>query len=178
MSVVTGSVLDMVKYKYTPEILEDAARRSHSIAGVMRILGIPPSGGNYMHIKRRMVHFGIDTSHFLGQGHNLGKVPSNRKCAAELLVALPVGSRRGDAKKLRRALLEVGVPYVCAICGLDGKWNGEPITLHVDHIDGNYLDCRQTNLRFLCPNCHSQTPNFAGKSKAKIREGGSEVSAA
>lgn len=173
--MVTDSVLGMVKYRYTPEMLADAARRSQSIAGVMRILDIPPSGGNYMHIKRRMVHFGIDMSHFLGQGHSLNKVAPNRKSADEILVMMPVGSMRCRATRLRRALLEIGVRYVCVACGLDGIWNGEPLTLHVD---GNYLDCRRENLRFMCPNCHSQTPNFAGKGKLKVRDGDKETSAA
>jgi hypothetical protein len=35
----------------------------------------------------------------------------------------------------------------------------------VDHINGDFHDNRIDNLRFLCPNCHSQTPTFAGKHK-------------
>ncbi|AGL14805.1 helix-turn-helix domain-containing protein [Actinoplanes sp. N902-109] len=43
------------------------------------------------------------------------------------------------------------------------SWNGKPITLQIDHINGRFLDCRAENLRFLCPNCHSQTPTHAGR---------------
>ena len=45
----------------------------------------------------------------------------------------------------------------------DMKWAGEPIVLHLDHINGIPNDHRLTNLRLLCPNCHSQTPTYAGK---------------
>ena len=48
---------------------------------------------------------------------------------------------------------------------LAGQWQGETLTLHVDHINGDFHDNGIENLRFLCPNCHSQTPTFAGKHK-------------
>jgi protein-arginine kinase activator protein McsA len=43
------------------------------------------------------------------------------------------------------------------------EWNGQPLRLQIDHINGNPVDNRQENLRFLCPNCHSQTINFGTK---------------
>jgi hypothetical protein len=43
-----------------------------------------------------------------------------------------------------------------------------PLTLEVDHIDGDYRNNLISNLRFLCPNCHRQTPNFAGRSRGKF----------
>ena len=47
----------------------------------------------------------------------------------------------------------------CLFCGLS-VWQNKPITLHLDHIDGNRANEVRSNLRILCPNCHSQTETF------------------
>ncbi|GAA3115717.1 hypothetical protein GCM10010466_03500 [Planomonospora alba] len=61
------------EYKYTPEILAEAAANSRGIADVLRCLGVKWTGGSHAHISRRLEHFGIDTSHFLGQAHRRGQ---------------------------------------------------------------------------------------------------------
>lgn len=57
--------------------------------------------------------------------------------------------------------------YKCANCLLD-KWNGQTITFELDHIDGNRNNNNETNLRFLCPNCHSLTSTWRGRNKNKL----------
>lgn len=52
--------------------------------------------------------------------------------------------------------------HKCSICGIT-SWNSSPITLELDHINGVNNDNRLENLRFLCPNCHSQTDTYKGK---------------
>ena len=66
-----------------------------------------------------------------------------------------------------RLISENILEYKCIECGNTGEWNGKPITLQLDHVNGVYNDNRVENLRFLCPNCHSQTDTFRSKNKSK-----------
>lgn len=145
----------MARYKYTKELLEEAVQASDSFMGVMKYLNIKLAGGSHSHIKNRIKKFEIDTSHFTGQAHMKNKTALNKKSFDQILIVLPEGSNRPKAVQLRRAMLECGMEMKCP-CGISDEWNGKPITLEVDHIDGNWYDNRIENLRFLCPNCHSQ----------------------
>jgi len=150
-------------WKYTREILQEAVDSSLSVAGVLRHLGVAQTGGAHAHISRSIKRMGIDTSHFTGQAWSRGRTFPPRRAPGEWLRQLPPGSPRLSGKRLRVALLRTGRPYVCVECDNRGEWQGRPLTLHVDHVDGDYLDCRPENLRFLCPNCHAQTPTYAGR---------------
>jgi len=59
--------------------------------------------------------------------------------------------------------------YRCVICGNDGIHSGLPLSLQLDHIDGNSDNDMPENVRLLCPNCHSQTPTFTAKNKGNGR---------
>ena len=52
--------------------------------------------------------------------------------------------------------------WKCELCGLT-EWQNKAIVLELDHINGKNRDHRIENIRFLCPNCHSQTFNFRGR---------------
>lgn len=58
--------------------------------------------------------------------------------------------------------------WVCMICK-NAEWQGQPIPLELDHIDGNAGNCLPSNVRNLCPNCHAQTPTHKAKNKGNGR---------
>lgn len=66
---------------------------------------------------------------------------------------------------LREILIELGRKYECELCFQGGVHNSKPLILQVDHIDGDNKNQERTNLRFLCPNCHTQTDTFGSRNK-------------
>lgn len=49
------------------------------------------------------------------------------------------------------------------------EWNGIPIAIEIEHIDGNSDNNSLDNVELLCPNCHAQTPTYKAKNKGKGR---------
>ena len=58
--------------------------------------------------------------------------------------------------------------YKCEVCSVS-DWQGKPITLHVDHINGDPSNDHPDNLRLICPNCHSQTEFLGAANKGRGR---------
>lgn len=151
--------------KYTREFLEAAVGQSTSFADVLRNVGIRSrGGGTHSLVATRIRQLGISTAHF----QTPQSLPTRQRSPESILVRT-AGNNRITAKLLRRALIGVGVPHACVECGLGESWRGKPLRLHVDHINGDWSDCRQSNLRFLCPNCHSQTPTFGSANHKQDR---------
>lgn len=151
--------------KYTRELLEPIVKESTTITEVLTKLGVSKTnGGNNCYMSKVIKRLELDTSHFVGSAWNNGK-GRNRvggtkyKEPDEILTLRKEGENREKAKYLRRAMMEKGIECKCSVCGLS-EWMKKKIVLEVDHINGNALDNRIENLRFICPNCHSQTKNF------------------
>jgi hypothetical protein len=110
----------------------------------------------------------LDTSHFTEQGHLRGKRHGwSRQVPLEHI--LVEDSDYLSLRCLKKRLLAAGLLELhCKLCGLV-EWQGRPLSLVLDHINGNPRDHRLLNLRLLCPNCNSQTPTFAGRNKRRER---------
>jgi hypothetical protein len=129
-----------MRYKYTKEELQTAVQNSFSIAEVCRTLHIKAAGGNYTTLKQRFKDWGIDTSHFRGQGWNVGLKfkPNPRKPLESILVE---GSTY-QPYKLKLRLLSEGIKdHICESC-LSETWLDRTIPLELHHINGDRHDNR------------------------------------
>lgn len=157
-----SKILNM-KRKYTTEEVKEAVKNSLSIANVLRLLNLRPVGGNYKTIKAIIAKNSIDTSHFTGQGWNVGlkfrpqKEFSNDEIFKE-------NSSYKSMWRLREKYKQLKKINHCEICGIK-EWLGKPIALEMHHKNGINTDHRVSNLQLICPNCHSQTESYRGKAK-------------
>ncbi|MEW2119312.1 HNH endonuclease signature motif containing protein [Streptomyces sp. NPDC005474] len=143
--------------------LRDLVPRSASYADVMRGLGLDVNDTNHRRVRRTAARLGLDTTHFKRRAWGRPDAPAPAPTAPRVLVLLPADAGRTNRTQLHRALDEVGVPYSCESCGNTGEWLGRPITLQIDHINGDWRDNRRENLRYLCPNCHALTETWCRK---------------
>lgn len=141
--------------EWTDDDLISAIKVSSTKSDVLRKLGLKVIPGNYDTINRHIKRLGINTSHFSGKGCGRGgfiRIPIDK------ILVRDSSYPRSHLKKrlLEDSLLEER----CEICGIENEWNGKPIVLILDHINGVNNDNRIDNLRFLCPNCNSQQKTF------------------
>jgi len=133
-----------MRYRYTKEELQAAVRASFSIAEVCRMLQMKAAGGNYTTLKQKFADWDIDTSHFRGQGWNVGLKfkPNPKKSLTEIMVK----ESRYQPYKLKRRILAEGLkPHKCESC-MNTLWLGDEIPLELHHCNGDKHDNRFENL--------------------------------
>lgn len=138
---------------------------SRSMREVIIKFGLSSNGsGGYRNIKKKIQDFGIEIPKFnyYGYGGNQSKKHND-----EIFIKNSTYSRSSLKKRI---LNENLLKYSCEICNNNGKHMGKKLSLHIDHKNGINDDNRLENLRFLCPNCHSQTSTYGGKSNKKNKK--------
>jgi len=142
--------------RFDAEGFRAAVAVSTTVAEALRRLGHEPSYMTRRWFIQDLRRHGVETSHFLQPRAGGG---SARRPIEEILVR----GRPVTSSHLRRRLIDEGLkPHRCEICN-GTAWNGQPISLELDHIDGDRTNNTFVNLRLLCPNCHAQTPTYRGR---------------
>jgi Zn finger protein HypA/HybF involved in hydrogenase expression len=138
----------------------EASRESKSASEAAARLGI-----KYDTYKKHSIRLGVFVTNMSGKGL-IKKKPEHLKINFNEVLKGNIPHVQTGAVK--RYLLKSGIKEnKCERCGLS-EWMNAPISCHLDHINGDSHDHRLENLRILCPNCHSQTETYCGKSKGTI----------
>lgn len=149
------------KPRISNDDLTEAVRKCASVSSVLRMFGLSDAGTQHASMRDRIRGLGLDTSHF---GHSecvVGRLGS-RLNHAEIF---RYGSSHTTSTLRRIIKRDVLLDEKCVLCNGETVWMNKPLTLQIDHIDGDKHNNQLENLRFVCPNCHSQTPTFAGRNK-------------
>lgn len=149
------------------EQFEALIKNSQSFGQALKAFGLVNKGRNNSTLKKRCEVDCIDISHIkLGVGSNKGRKFKQKRFSLEdaltfVFIEDSPFDRRTSIRYIERYNL---LEYKCE-CGCEGTWNGKELKLQLDHVNGISNDNTLKNLRWICPNCHSQTSTFAGKNK-------------
>lgn len=153
-----------MKTKYTKAILEPIIQKALSWNDVCRALNVTWNSGTVKkHLQRCTNYHGIDYSHFLGKRKNI-----LWRTTAKQGLKLNSNYNRSTIRKI--VIEDKLLPYICSICEQPPIWKDKPLTLTLDHINGNPKDHGIENLRFVCPNCDTQLPTYSGKNAKGVRK--------
>ena len=156
--------MDNKIYELSDEDFLSLIRNSSNKAEVLFKLGYSVEGNSwgYTLLRKRMEELHIDGTEFKGKSGMKNLVNKTIEKEEDILCKNSNHTRA----VIRRYIIKNNIiPYKCAKCGNTGEWQGEPLSLQLDHINGNCTDHRKENLRWLCPNCHSQTETHGSKNQ-------------
>lgn len=149
-------------YELTDEQFVKLIKESCNISEVLFKLGYSVQGNSwgFSLVRKRMDELKLTHNSFKGKstlGKSVERIIDPNKLFKE--------NSKHNRTVLRRYILNHElIPYKCAICGAI-EWQGKTLSLELDHINGINNDNRLENLRFLCPNCHSQTTTYGSRNQ-------------
>lgn len=143
--------------RWDAELFAKACEESQTVAEVLDRIGASKYSGNYRRAQFMAQQLGIELP-VAKKGEWYARIAKPMLTDDQVRARFCRSEIPRDSKSLKRWMTRrLGIPDACAICGIGPEWNGKPLTLELDHIDGDRLNNELSNLRLLCPNCHAQT---------------------
>jgi hypothetical protein len=153
--------------RYTEQEARHAIAASHSYAETLRRLALCASGGNWRTLRDWAERWEIPTDHFDPCAGRAAASRSRSRPLEEILVADSTYSRGSLKRRLWASNLK---PRRCELCGQGELWQGRPMGLILDHINGLRDDHRFENLQIVCPNCAATLDTHCGRKNRRDEE--------
>ncbi len=153
-------------WKISKEELQKLLDSSPSIGNVLSAVGLDPNSGNHRTLHNRIQVEGLSLETLAKNRTSVRKNARYQK-ATPLSELLRPASKASSCKVKKRLLKENLLENKCSMCGIGPEWNERVLVLQLDHINGDSTDNRIENLRIVCPNCHTQTDTYAGRSNKR-----------
>ena len=151
---------------YTKEELEEIVKQSQNLREVSKKIGYTNNVSDEI-VKNRIQFYNLDISHFNGQKG----ITVTKRTFENVFCENSTASQHTLREWYKKGNY---TEYKCSICGLENFWQNKPLTLILDHIDGNHHNNQLNNLRWVCPNCNQQLETtgykkYRTKNKEKIK---------
>lgn len=148
--------------------VKDIVLHSLSIKQVVLACGYKLNTGSTSSMfKKFCVNHNIDYNHFTSNASKITQRNDDNVFCQNSTAA------QKTLKKFYINKKDIDVSH-CQVCGVSNKWNGKPLILVLDHINGVNNDNRLENLRLVCPNCNSQLDTFCSKNITHKQQDGGE----
>lgn len=142
----------------TKEQLQEAVDHAYNLTSVLEYLGYKkPRANMFYNLKKKCDSFNIDYSKLLDEKKN----PKARIRYSDEQIFVKDSPVSQDTVR-KRFIKGKYQEYKCSLCGIN-EWQNKPLTLRLDHIDGDKTNNDLSNLRWVCPNCDSQLPTYCNK---------------
>lgn len=169
----SSNLLGATKLRSTKDVpskqeLEQIVSKHSSIRKCLLALGFSDCGNSRILLRSWIKTNDIDTTHFTGQLWSKGK---SLETVENIFT---MNSFRSTDSVKKRIIKDGLIAYKCSDCQIS-EWRNQKLVLELDHVDGNHMNNSLENLRFLCPNCHSQSSTFRGKNIAACKRRSSNI---
>lgn len=157
-------------YNLSKEELQELLNNSNSYAEILECCGIKGSSSTVT-LKRVISEYCLDTTIFEEnrKRHCIESAKENHTAIYNIYDKLKRNTKVNN-HKLKNKLIELGLKEAkCEMCGIT-EWLGQPVKFHLHHEDGDHFNNELSNLKILCPNCHSMTDNYGAYNSERYKK--------